>query len=115
MGIVYLDFQQYDKAIDSLEKALSIRPDDPDIHFALSKVYEETKQYDKAIESLETAIKYDPDFAAAYYNQAVLYMVIQNIPEALRALNISMDLYRKRGEVEEAVQIRKVFRDYFGY
>jgi tetratricopeptide (TPR) repeat protein len=62
-----------DKAIDYLQKALALSPNDAQLYDVLGLVYENTKETDKAIESIKKAIEIDPDNADALSHLGRLY------------------------------------------
>lgn len=52
--------ENYDKAIESLEKCLKMQPNNPAVLYELGKNYFEQKDYKRAYESYEKASKIDP-------------------------------------------------------
>jgi tetratricopeptide (TPR) repeat protein len=54
-GKLFLEARNHRLAEERLREALDLKRDDPDIHYALGKVYLETERFDQAINSLRTA------------------------------------------------------------
>ena len=69
---------QSDEAIDYLQKAIAVSPDEPQLYDVLGLIYESIKDIDKAIESIKKAVEINPDYADAlshlgrlYYNSGI--------------------------------------------
>jgi len=60
MGISYDEKEEYDKAIESYQKAVNINPRDDEAYNNMGIAYGEKKDYDKAIESYKKAIDINP-------------------------------------------------------
>jgi tetratricopeptide (TPR) repeat protein len=68
-----------DEAIDYLQKAIVVSPNDAQLYDVLGLVYETTQQTDKAIENIKKALEINPDYAEAlshlgrlYYNSGIV-------------------------------------------
>jgi tetratricopeptide (TPR) repeat protein len=60
-------------AISAFERARALRPLDPQIIYALGRIYSNRGIYDRAITCLEDAITYDPSFAQAHMELGLTY------------------------------------------
>jgi tetratricopeptide (TPR) repeat protein len=67
-----------DEAVDYLQKAILVSPNDAQLYDVLGLVYENIKQTDKAIESIQKALEINPQYADAlshlgrlYYNSGI--------------------------------------------
>ncbi len=74
----YIYTNQTDEAIEYLTKAIASKPNDPQLHDVLGRIYENKKDIPKAKECFEKAISIDPNYVDAvsnlgrlYFNQAV--------------------------------------------
>jgi tetratricopeptide (TPR) repeat protein len=56
----------HDEVTKMFLNALSIRPDDPDLHTVLGVLYHISSDFDKAIEAFKNAVKLKPDDAALW-------------------------------------------------
>ena len=79
-------------ALDELNAALRIDPNQPAIHFNLGLLQAEIGDMDKAIYHLNAAVRSDPQLVDGWYNLIVLYWQVDQLPtarsklqEALRA------------------------------
>lgn len=100
IGIIYLlKFEDFPKAIDFFQKAVSIDPDFAEAHNNLGFAYEKSKKFNEAIESYKKALSNliyrSPE--KAYYNLAKVYYRLGKYDEAINAhkeaLKRMMDFY----------------------
>jgi len=82
------------EAIESYQRALSLKPSYAEAHYNLADAYEELPAYDKALEEYQKAIEADPTLYEAYNNLARLYIKRRKDPEAAleliqRAINLN--------------------------
>jgi len=68
-----MSMRKYQEAIDQLDKALEISPDNPDILFIKGVVYNRAKEYEKAQKCWEDALKIKPSLSEAYFSLGLLY------------------------------------------
>ena len=61
LGSVYLQFRQYDQAIDELKMALDLNPSDAETYGQLGNALLFTGALEDAIKASETAIRFDPN------------------------------------------------------
>ncbi len=114
MGIVYARYGLEEKALNSLQEAIKIRPDDPVPYFVMADVYRQIRQYEQAVEALRMTISLDPAHAGAYYNLAGIYAFLGKRPEARENLEKALYYYQIQGSPEEARELEQAFWDYFG-
>ena len=72
-GVCYLQTQEFDYAIETLSKAILLRPVRTSAYFWRGKTYFATGDYDRAISDYNKVIEWDPDFADAYNNRGEAY------------------------------------------
>ncbi|HYB91109.1 MAG TPA: tetratricopeptide repeat protein [Candidatus Binataceae bacterium] len=65
-GFAEAEKDDYDHAIDDLNEALKLAPDDRDTIWKRAGAYRDKKQYDRAIEDLTRVIEIEPNNASAY-------------------------------------------------
>ena len=76
LGFMYIDVNNYPKAIDMFNKLISSNPDLPRIFtcfYGLGIVYYALENYDEALKNLELAIEKDCDIDDCYYIAATIY------------------------------------------
>ena len=76
LGNNYSKNKEYNKAIESYEKAIKINPEYSSAFNNLGNVYSDNKEYNKAIESYEKAIKINPEDSNAYINLFELELIV---------------------------------------
>jgi tetratricopeptide (TPR) repeat protein len=73
---------EYDEAIRELKKAISIKPDYPDLHNYLGIAYGNNGMIDDAVHEFEVALKINPYYIKARLNLALLYYENSRYEEA---------------------------------
>ena len=74
MGVVYMDLEMNEKAVEHLEKAVLLLPYDYESRNNLGIVYGRLDQPERALEELKTALQLRPDSYAARINLSVFYI-----------------------------------------
>lgn len=72
LGIIYTIYAMYDNAIEELELAIAIRPEDPLLHYDLGFAREFGGHYLLAKESYKTALQINPEFEEAEHRLEVV-------------------------------------------
>jgi tetratricopeptide (TPR) repeat protein len=62
MGMLNREIKHFDKAVTNYSKALSVSPQDENLHYNIGRAYFEDNKPEKAIEYLEKAVKLNPEF-----------------------------------------------------
>ncbi|MBN1869721.1 MAG: tetratricopeptide repeat protein [Candidatus Omnitrophica bacterium] len=114
LGLVYIRHDMPEKAVESFQEALKIRPNDPVTYFTMAEAYTVLGENSKAKEALEEAILLDPEYAEAYYNLAGICAFLGKTSEAREHLNTSLLLLRQKGEGQKADRYEGLFKGYFG-
>jgi Flp pilus assembly protein TadD len=73
---------EYDEAIRELKKAISTKPDYPDLHNYLGIAYGNNGMIDDAVHEFEIALKINPYYSKARLNLALLYYENSRYEEA---------------------------------
>ena len=68
-GNSYNELKQYERAIEDLNKAIEIEPEDAEAYYNRGDSYNKLKQYERAIQDFDKAIGLKPDYAEAYNNR----------------------------------------------
>jgi Flp pilus assembly protein TadD len=85
LGLLYLvsGSGRYELAIDHLERALDVVPDNPSARNNLAVALMRVGRNDEARKNLELIIKQSPARASAYFNMAITYVLEQKVDEAM--------------------------------
>lgn len=116
---IFDDYNQYELAIEYLNKAKEIDSKDFIIYHNLGIVYKHLKDYPKAIESFEKAINYNKRFLKSYLSLGSLYFYLNKFEEAYKyyekAAKLNPELFEakynsavcllKSGKISEAINI----------
>lgn len=89
LGLNYFDLEQYNLALEHLEKAGQLRADDFAIREALFKVYEQQKNYSKAIQLASELAQKNPEYFEVLAN---IYLITKQYSKALEALSLADDI-----------------------
>jgi len=88
LGKVYTDTEEYEKAVDTYEKVLTLSPpvdQVPKIHLNLGVSYLRMDRIDSAIVEWKKAIKLSPNYMDAYMNLGTAYQN-KNMPDSTRVV-----------------------------
>jgi tetratricopeptide (TPR) repeat protein len=94
----------YDKSISILEACLTLEPENPAVHFALSDLYESTGNRDKMISAAENAYQYDPSNKWYILRLADLYFAQERYEK-------TVELYAKIIEEEKNIDLKFQYID----
>jgi Tfp pilus assembly protein PilF len=82
IGLVHAKLEQYDKAEEAWRHALSLRPEDPQVHSSLSRLAIARGRYAEGLAAAEAALARDPEFVWAQYNRALALQALGRLEEA---------------------------------
>lgn len=118
-GVKYKNYHEYGKALECLNKAISLKPDFAMAYSERGYVYYELVRYEEAIADYTKSISLDPDYPGAYYNRAVLFYFaledyesvildltkcIKRDPDYVNSYALRGLAYKKIGKLEEALE-----------
>jgi TolB-like protein/class 3 adenylate cyclase/Tfp pilus assembly protein PilF len=87
LGIVYLQFREYDRAIDELKLALDLNPSDAETYGALDNALVFTGALEEAINAGETAIRFDPNLdVTRMWGLGTAYFLVGRTADATRVM-----------------------------
>jgi arylsulfatase A-like enzyme/tetratricopeptide (TPR) repeat protein len=99
LGIAYTHKGEFQKALESYEKAHSLDENDALIysnmgflHFSIFLRTKKVEDHARALESYKTAVKIDPSLASAYNGLGSTYKVIGQIDKAVTCWEIAVEL-----------------------
>lgn len=88
---------QLEQAEFSIEKAISLRPTQPELHHTLGLFSQQKGSLSKALEAYLFSIQCDPNFALGYKSVGDIFSIISKEEQAIqyyiKALNLFPDLY----------------------
>lgn len=105
MGDAYYELGEDASAEESYRQALVLAPDETEVHNNLGLVLERRKNFSQAEKSYQRAIGLDPDFAAAHAHLAELYVVTEQLPQALRHYAIWQALEPGNSEIPQKIAL----------
>lgn len=97
-AVAYMHLGRHQFALDDINKAMRLKPDDSDMYYLRGFAYRALGQYQNALEDTNRALAMDPEFAAAYANRAFIYQALRN-PDRAKA-----DA-RKAKELDSSVKV----------
>ncbi len=92
LSLAYLRLGAADMAVQTIDRALAIRPDDAGIHASLGEIYREQREYEMAQRAYRTALALDGSLTSAVLGLALCQTAIGQYSEAAGLLE---DLYRR--------------------
>ena len=86
LGNAYARQQQYDKAVDSYEKALALNPQSGmTVYPALGAAYFNQKQYAQALDYFKKSLEFAPDDSLRFYDIGNVYLQLEKCDLAIDA------------------------------
>jgi tetratricopeptide (TPR) repeat protein len=108
------------KAIEYLNNAIKLQPDDETFYYNRGVAYDNMGQYQSAIKNYNQAIHLKPDYAEAFYNRGIIYNEIGQYKSAVKDFNEAISLqpndveaYNGRGcAYDKLGQYQRAIEDY---
>lgn len=91
-GALRIRQKKLDLAIDDLQNALDLKPNEYQAHMNLALAYLSRKQFDQALACLDSAIRLGPNEAEAYRARARVFLALQEPASALAPLEQAVRL-----------------------
>jgi len=107
MGLAYYNKRDYQKAIESYQKALRSFPSYSLCYENLARSYEATNQWGSAIEAYKKSIYYAPNYPTPHFNLARLYLQFNRNDEAAKELKLTIEIDPEGFYGNEAKQLLK--------
>jgi tetratricopeptide (TPR) repeat protein/MinD-like ATPase involved in chromosome partitioning or flagellar assembly len=108
-GLLQLQNNYYDPAIDDFSKAIQVKPDYTEAYLNRARVYTNIGKFPQAIEDYTEAIKIKPDQPVAYFERGDVYSrnisddkAIADYTEAIRLKSDYWNAYLNRGYTYES-------------
>lgn len=95
-GAVWVMKNQYDKAIEDLNKAIDLGPGNVQAYIARGIAFFLKKQYNRATEDLNRAVELNPNNSDAYLKRGMVYAQIGN-PRAISDFQKACDMGNEQG------------------
>ncbi|BGP16742.1 hypothetical protein JCM10213_006508 [Rhodosporidiobolus nylandii] len=92
LGVLFNSSEEFEKASDCFEAALSVRPNDPLLFNRLGATYANSGKTDLAMQYYGAALDIDPGYVRARFNLAVANMNTGNYEEAVQHLLTSLSI-----------------------
>jgi tetratricopeptide (TPR) repeat protein len=86
LGNDYFDTHQAADSVDAYDKALALKPDNPDVLTDQGVMFRELKAYDKAIANFKQANKLNPKHLQSLYNLGIVYSEDLKKPDEARKI-----------------------------
>ena len=113
---IYGNSGDYKEAVDNLQKAIDIEPDNIDLRYLLADYLTLAKEYDEAYSAYQNLLKLAPNNPKVYHGLGILFYFKGDFREAIEYLSRETELnfnpnsyfllgmaYGKLGEYREAV------------
>ena len=101
LGVLFYGNEEYDKAIDCFNAALTVRPNDPLLWNRLGATLANSSKSEAAIEAYYKALEIRPAFVRARYNLGVSCINIGCYKEAAQHLLAALSLHKTDGPEDD--------------
>ncbi len=89
-GIIESRFEQYDKALESIQKAISLRPDQSSVYYNRALAYLLSQQFEKADKDFTFYLRRDKTNYSAYLNRATVKLYLKDTLAAYKDFNLAI-------------------------
>ncbi|WPY97229.1 tetratricopeptide repeat protein [Christiangramia sp. OXR-203] len=89
---IYINQEQYDKAIESIDAAKAANPNDVDLLLSEANMYYQMGEKEKAISILEEAGNMDKSNPGVYNNIGLMYAEIDNTEKAVESYKTALEI-----------------------
>lgn len=103
LSVVFNSLGKNKEALDILEQALKMQPDNDRIYFNLALLYNEMNDTEKAKSSLAQAVKLNSQNPRVYYNYGLMLQQEGKMNEAIRQLEKAVQLAPDDGDLNYAL------------
>ncbi|MBI4844705.1 MAG: tetratricopeptide repeat protein [Nitrospirae bacterium] len=94
LSVIYIDYyQQYDKAMEYINEAIKINPDDPLPYINAGVINLHLRQLPEAVANFEKALKADPESLTGHFNLAGAYFNMKEYDKALSVLKRGIGIW----------------------
>ncbi len=98
LAIAFIEVDQLDKAIDSMQKAIAINKDKDSYYFELGALLQRTGEFERAIKNIKYSIELNPMHSNAHNFLGYIYaMEGKSLDKALSHLNKALSIQPKNG------------------
>ncbi|KAM0750293.1 hypothetical protein T439DRAFT_326252 [Meredithblackwellia eburnea MCA 4105] len=101
LGVLFNTSEEYEKASDCFEAALSVRPDDPLLYNRLGATLANSGKTDAAIQYYVEALELQPAYVRARFNLAVANMNLGQYEQAVEHLMTSLSIQEADHELQD--------------
>ena len=109
-GLALNGLERYEEAIEKFEKAVELRPYDPHYYSNWGLALLNLGRYEQAAEKFREAINRKPDLPGYHGNLGHALLRSRKIDEAKREFEIARELFRRRGNEEEAEKVEDILK-----
>lgn len=108
LGNDYFDAQNPKKSIEAYNKALELKPDDPNVLTDQGVMFRALGFYDKALKNFERAYKVKPDHLQSLFNMGIVYL--EDLKQPSKARTLFEAVARKGANSEIGNQAREILK-----
>lgn len=92
MGVVALQTGRHDESVESIQRALSVRPRTAEYHNNLASAYRALGRFEESVDHLRRALDCNPRYAVAHQNLGNVLRELGRTDEAERHLRLAAEL-----------------------
>ena len=121
MGASAAQIGKFDDAVLAFQQALSIKPDDAQVHYNMGNALKDQEKLEEAIDAYKEALSIKPDYAEAYLNIGATLKDQGNLEEAIEAYKMALSIkpdyaevhynigttHNEQGKLEDAIKAQK--------
>jgi tetratricopeptide (TPR) repeat protein len=108
MGVAYRAMRDVERAENSLQQAVVLKPDSVQMQFSYGLTLMDCGKYEEACDAFQEAVRVKPDFAEGHFLLGHMYMEkLSEIERAMNHLKKAEKLYIKLEDFDRLARVRQ--------
>jgi len=101
---IYLNRGEDERALQVVDGALELAPDNPGLHYLRGVVFEEMERWDEALAEFELVLELDPKAGGVYLRMGRIYRQLGDVERAEEMFRKALEIYPENEQAREELE-----------